>query len=419
MIAWLQKHNVVLWLVSLLVAVMLWAYVMVVQNPERESRMSIVPNFVGEESLLANHSLQITQGAKMPVSLRFLGRQTDLAKLDQSNVQVLVDLKNVYTAGSVKLAYEVVLPPEVADRITVERAEYYVTLQFDTVDSRYVPVRLKLEGAIAEGYVKLQEILQPESIRVTGPTTVLDSISYAQVVLERDNISKTIEAVPLTFTLMGTNGSRILDESLTFDLEEVLVTIPIEMTKDVPLKMDFIDGGGLFADKNITYQINPASITLAGNPEVLNTINSIKLTTMDLAKLFSSVEEELPIVLPDNTRNLSGVEKAVVTVDIHGVTTMPMTVSTIEIAGQVPPAGYEVELVTTQMTITLRGPPETLELIQPHMLRVSVDLTDVGLVPGTLTVAAKVSVDGYSNVGAVGDYSAVVVVQEITDEQEE
>jgi len=60
--------------------------------------------------------------------------------------------------------------------------------------------------------------------------------------------------------------------------------------------------------------------------------------------------------------------------------------------------------MTTSLAVTVRAPEDVISQITAENVRVVVDLTNYKATSGTVAVPAKIYVDGFSNVGAVGEY---------------
>ena len=129
-----------------------------------------------------------------------------------------------------------------------------------------------------------------------------------------------------------------------------------------------------------------------------------------LSVIILFIKLEIIIVLPNDVSTLSGETEATVTVSIRGLTTKRLTVSNIEFANN--SEGYIATPVTQSVDVLIRGPAEIIELIDEHSIRVVGDLTDLGETTGNYLVDATVFIDGYSEAGAVGEYSVVVNLTE-------
>ena len=75
------------------------------------------------------------------------------------------------------------------------------------------------------------------------------------------------------------------------------------------------------------------------------------------------------------------------------------------------PEGYTAEIMTLGIPVTIRAPEETLAQISASNLRAVADLSDITV---TSRAPTTIYVDGFSDAGAVGDYTMTVVMTEDT-----
>ena len=75
------------------------------------------------------------------------------------------------------------------------------------------------------------------------------------------------------------------------------------------------------------------------------------------------------------------------------------------------PNGYEADVVTQALSVTVRGPRELVEAMTEKDITVNVNFA--GEQPGTFTASAHVTMSAaYSGVGAVGTYSVSATMRE-------
>ncbi len=69
--------------------------------------------------------------------------------------------------------------------------------------------------------------------------------------------------------------------------------------------------------------------------------------------------------------------------------------------------GYNVDVVTQSVMVTVRGPAEELEKIDASQLQVVADPSGMPVL-GNIRVPAKAYLNGTSTVGVIGDYTVAV-----------
>ncbi len=411
---WFTPRNLVYAGLSLLISVMLWLYVMAVSDPETKIDITgIRPTFVGADTLLAERDLQVVSGLDQTITMTIQGKRTDLAKITAQNIQVTVNLDEITSAGAYNLAYTEKLPVE--GPTVVDRSTMYIRVRTDKMISRTFQLGYDLDGSsFAENYVFEEASFENPEVVVTGLTDQVNKIARAIVRPSRQDINKTV-TLPLPIVLLDAEGREIRSEELTLDRTEAKLTLHISMVKEVPLAVELLEGGGALT-RHVTYTVSPATIKLSGDPAVLEGINVITLGTIDLAHVINSAKESYPIVIPNDITNMSGNVSAEVSVEIKGLSVKNFDVDNITLANAVPPDGYEVVLLTNTLTIMVRGSQESLALITEHNIRVVADLDGIALASGQQVVAAKVIIDGYSDVGAVGEQKVFIEVRRPIEE---
>ena len=267
---------------------------------------------------------------------------------------------------------------------------------------------------VADGYLLERSSLDFDTVQVTGPESVVSSIASARVSVSRSNLDKSVtDTVP--FVLYDQSGTPIDTTNVTTDVDSIDVTLTVVKYKDVTLEVEIIDGGGA-TSKDTKIEIDPPSITLSGDATVLDGINKITLGTIDLADIESNTRTiPFDIVIPNDTKNVSGVDQANVTVTIRNKSTA--VIRATNIAFMHVPDGLEATSVTKQVQVTIRASTADIQKITANNIRVVADLADYSM-PGTNTVPVTIYIDGYPDAGYIGEYTIVVSLAEKTADSE-
>ena len=133
-------------------------------------------------------------------------------------------------------------------------------------------------------------------------------------------------------------------------------------------------------------------------------INRIEVGPIDLTDFELTAEYDLPIVLPNDVENVSGIETVHVEVEINGLEVRSFTVTNIDYTGL--PEQYTAELVTHSLTVRIRGTRENLDRLNDPTtsIRAVADLSGTTATGTMETPNVDIRVDGVLNTGAVGTY---------------
>ncbi len=406
------KTKVLYILIAFVASVLLWVYVVGVERPQKEETISGIPvTFVGEDVIYEDFDLVITSERRPTVNLTVMGSITDIAALNtnKESIKVEADIRNINSAGQKFVNYTVTLPNE--DVVLLEQSPYSLSVQFGKVQTVAVPVNLKNSGSVAEDYIAKTPIIEPASLQITGPADVVEQIETAEVTWTRQNVDQTL-TVDLDYILLDGEGKEIPTDDLSANHEVVSVTIPVQKTKTVPLVVEFKDGGGA-TSKNAAATIDPPTIEIAGEPSVVDGLNSINVGTIDLAEVVGSWNADYDIPLPNGVESISGESRCNVSVQMSGLKIE--TIVCDNVTAIHPPEGYVAELITRERSVTLRGPAEDMDRLEATDVRIVVDLAEQGITePGKHTVPATVYVDGFTTISEL--YQVNIAVEILPEE---
>ena len=398
---------------SVLIAAILWLYVGKEADPVKtQSFGNIAVTFTGVDQL-ESQGLTISKGTEQKISVRMQARNSILRELAQEgNSVVTVSVSSITQPGEYELDYTITpkLSTVGGTLSSVEilgKSPATITITVSRQTVRDVEVRCRFTGSVADGFEMGQAIIAPAIIEISGTEEEVSRVSYAEVVVNENELSTTYVG-DMPFVLYDYDNQPISDtKGITTDVSTVQVTLPVMKLKQVPLRVEVVEGGGAVSD-NASVTIEPASITVGGSQEAIDAISEIVLGSVELAEVIGDGDYTFDIPLDPDLTNVSGVIQAKVHVEINGLVTKTIDVSNIELLYR--PEGYYIEAVTQACQVQIRGTEEAVEAVIASQLRVVVDCSDISGT-GTQTVPAQVYLDSSGQVGVVGsDYSVTVTV---------
>lgn len=400
-------------LISLVAAICLWIFVVTVVNPDGSVTISDIPvTFSGEEVLREDQNLIIADGKDTTLSVQFTGKNSEMQKLKQAKDEIVavVDVTRIRSAKEYTLGYELSLPSSVQESaVTIQsRSPSAVTFTAQRYVTREIEVKGDFSGLkVRDGYVLDSVSFDYDTITVKGPEPDVSQIASALVIVKRDDVSRSFTE-QIEHTFVDADGEPVDVQNLKWDVKMLELTVNVSLSKEVPLNVEFINGGGAVKE-DVSYEITPEKITLSGDASVMESLNKIDLGNIDLAVTPNSKEYVMQIVIPDGVKNVSGVEQATVSVRIKNRETASVRATNITFINK--PENLEVTSMTQLVQATVRASAEDVENITSSNLRVVADLQEYTQ-PGKYTVPVEIIVDGFDDAGVVGEYSIVVSITE-------
>ena len=400
-------------IVSLLASLAIWVYVTSVETDESKTTFrGVKVELVGEDILRDSKNLVVTDMDTSTVTVEVVGPRRIVGSLSSDQLVAQVDVSKLSRAAYTSQQYTIVYPDGTdtsklsESRRTPETINFMVSAQA----SKSIQVRGSFDGSLAEGYTAEMPVFEPSTITITGSEAYLKDVEYAWVTFGKENVDSTY-SVETGFTLMDANNEPCTTTGISFSTDVVTATLPLLTLKEVNLDVNIVEGAGA-TRANTKITIDPASVTLAGDSALLAGMNKIILATIDLTDFSSTFTETYTIPIDNELKNTTGVTKATVTVEIVGLETKTFRVTNFSCINAT--EGYEADIITESKEITLRGTPEALAQIKAENIRAVADLTDYKESTGTYMPQVKVYVDGFTDVGAIGENTISIEIRKVS-----
>lgn len=410
-------------ILSILIALGLWAYVTASVTDVGESTVRNIPvTVVGEEALNAK-GLMIDPNTKLTVNARVSGNRSllvSMASNPSGYFSATINVAEITEPGTYDL--NCTITPEFTSLTStgvrvMDQEGKTIQVTVTRLMSKTVEVRGVFKGTVDEdnNYRANPVEVTPGTIKVQGPETLVNQVEYAQVTITGDNLTKTYTG-ELGFQLMTADGEVVDDDDLTTNVNTVSVVMPVVKTMEVPLSVEYVYGGGITEDnfeRYVTVDIQPATIQVSGDEADVSYLEG-KTITVGKIDLSQVVQEEqvfvFPIELSTELSNDSGITQATVTVTIKGLETKTVETSNIDIINT--PDGFTADAVTQSLQVKVRGPADALETVEGYQIRVVVDLEGQNLRQAQFPFTPKIYLDGDSRCGVIspGSNGYIVVV---------
>lgn len=409
MLDWFKKHDVLTKAVSILIALILWIYVVNINDSVKDVRYrSLTPTFVGLAELTTSKNLMVV--GDYSVSVEISARRNDILSLNASDIKVEVDVSKVNSAGTYELPYTVTLP---SPQYTLKnKYPQKLSVKFDEEDINSVPIKLNTDELAADGYVvdKNGITMNPKELKIFGLQEDVDKISYAQINIVQKGVKSGISGT-MEYSFYDVDGNPIKSSSVEADFKTVEVSIPILKTKTVPLALE-INGSDAFK-KYVDYSIEPATMQVAGEESAIDQLTNITVGAVDISELSARTERGFTITMPDGIINLSGEVSAAADIRLNGLKKKTVKTSLIEVINTYTlPAGFKIRPLTTSLDVDILGTEETLAKVNSNNVRAIADLQSTVLSRGTHPIYVKIVVDGVADT-AVANAGSYLIYAEV------
>lgn len=399
-------HNVWLKLLSLLLAILLWNYVISTNTSITRTKVinGLTGYVTGLPTLNANRLALLDDPTAdlSNISVTVDAPQTYFARVSSDNVQVSLDLSSVRMAGT----QEVPLRATSSYGSVTEIVPESLTLTFEAQDSRSVPINTLWAGDIQDNYWYNVSRVNPSFLTVTGAASVVRSIGSATVYVD-----VTAREAPFTralpYTFFDTTGNEVAQGMLNPSSSSVSVSVDVYPTKELPVSTDLekvVTGqpGEGYVVQSVSMQ--PDIVTVAADSELLDGLTELVIEPVSVEGATQSFSARAAISQLSGLRNLSSAQVYVNVVISEASVVGRIKDISVLVSGKA--AGLSVEY--SPMSVIVTGPRSDIEQLQQEGVYVSIDLSGLG--PGTYEIVPVFDRDRYPKVDFKPEHDTMTVV---------
>lgn len=414
----MDRQKVMYLVLSCLVAVTLWIFVDLTGDNGDAKKVEIDINnipieYLNTDTVLAQRGLMLLEeGTTQTVNVKLTAStRWNSTSLDRSAVRATVDLADVTETGTQRLNITILYPDGTEGISKKSSSPSMATVNIGELYHKEVEVRCERVGTVAEGYSAGELELSPSVLEIRGQKEDIDPVSYVKVVLNYDNATSTITQ-ELNFQYYDANDQLLSGDGIHPTVDTITATLPVNVTKELTLTMNFIQSPGARLS-NVEWDIEPSSILVSGDAELLKDVETIVLDDFDLASLDSNTRYSYTIPLPEGCENLSGVTKATLTISFKDMKSAPVTTTRIQCENV--PEGKVADVLTEQLTVVIYGTSADVDAVTGSDLLAVADLTDFSSAAGTYTVPVEIR-SQRGDLGISGTYQIRVTLRDTQDE---
>ena len=385
-------NNLSLKILSAVCAIIIWIIIVNVYDPSTSVTVSGVEvQLVNTESLTEKeYAYDVVDGSK--ISVYISGPRSIVTDIKAKDIEATADLSNVTVFSDyVDIDVKVVKDGVSASSIEIAPKTTAIRLKIENRVTKTFNIDTELVGTPADGYVIGGQQISPSSVKVTGTSSVVDSISSVKVLYDVSGATMNIsDAAPIK--IYDSQGTEIVDDRIELSKTAVDIKVNVLMTKTVPVtyktKGTPADGYGVSGiDQAVTEAV------IAGTEDALRDVNSIDVpdSAIDVSGLNADkiFHVRLSSYLPGNITVMSeGVVN--VTVRIYPVSEREISVPVTGIVLSNLPQGYNISFGdVTAVNITVTGEQSVLTALTVTGIIPTIDLS--GIKEGDNTLRLKVT----------------------------
>lgn len=296
------KNNSTVRILSILMAICLWAFVIGEVNPTVKRTITDIPvEFVNADTL-ADRGLALGEEQEYYTSVVVKGSRSEVNALERSDILATADLYG-YEEGENHISIDVIVP----DGISLEEIKIpEVTVNLEKLEAVHLPVTVVFVGELDGALEAAAASVAPAEVEVKGAASVIEKVDSVRVQLDVGDISSISAVYSEVPTAWDADGKLITN--VTISAQSVDVEAAVYHTKQVPLELK-VTGNPDEKYGEVSVDI-PKEIVVRGTEASLERITSITAESINVDHVTENctiaVKPQLPagVELADSSKDI-------------------------------------------------------------------------------------------------------------------
>ena len=378
------KNNTKIKLISLLSALVLWLYVMTVEDPVEIRNFNNIPITITNMSMLEDRGLAIYPKEELLADISIKANLSSLRTINRDNIYIYGRLDDP-KEGKNAIYLQANLPERV-NKYDIKPSVITVDLEKVVDEKRSIEVSTKGKSNINIDNIEINK----KTANVTGPRSVVNKVTSIKATVDVDNKEKDF-STKVKLVPVDKSGNEVEDVKLEDDF--VVATVKFLQQKVVPVKLKL--EGSSEGDNNIKdYKISPNEITIEGKKESLDKINSISTKPVKIEDLKDANSVDVGLDIPNGIRVNDNISSVKIDVDKNITSEFVIPKSNIDILNKESDIDTKVDLskVPDDIKVTIVHSDEISNLSKDD-IQLYIDMTDKSKGEGKYSIKYKSKYD--------------------------
>lgn len=418
----IKKYDIITKTISVIIAIVLWVFVISVENPNRTLEFSSIPiTIVGQEDILNAYNLSIIEGADTLMSVKLSAKNNIITKLTNSQIKAYVDVSDINTAGTYDIPINVLMPSTFIIVKSQTPATAKITL--DSITSKQVPVRVNFKAPNDKNYVYAEPILIKNYVTIQGPNKMLSDIDFALVTPKPLTHSSTAN---YEYTLNNKDGKTITNKYIKKIDKMVEVNINVLKIKEIPLSVNISND---ISQTEFTAQIIPTTVKIIGETINVDKVDKIILGDVSKDKTKYSFKIQYPTIVQAYDKNITRATVEIKHIENTEIPTPPppppeppvtppvdnidkienVVIKDILISDTNPQPDKSIELITTSIIVEFSG--KDAKTIKEGDITASATVDSLTLTKGGHKIPLNIILPEGKEIKIVGSYEIEIEVK--------
>lgn len=371
------QNNKVNLVISIVAAIIIWAYVVIAVNPIKDTTIKNIPVKLTSIDTLEDRGLTVTSDRDYTVDVTVKGARSEITQITEDDIEATADLFG-YPEGDHDIKVVVTVPDNVS-REDIKPASIEVSI--DEYVSVSKPVKVEFDGDFGNNAEPGSVSVLPEELEVAGAKSIVEKVSYIKAAVNSEDVKDDEQTIEVEPEPVDEDGVTV--DGLKLSQETISVNCTLSYVKTVPLEVPI--RGKVDSAYEVTNETVPDRVAIKGTKTRLNNIKKVKAKTINISDITETTEIPLEISLPKEVELAEASSDLNYVIEISGISVKDMSFSSSEIELENVDENYDAHIKESTIKVAAYGSKTVIKGLKKGDLTLYIDMSDADYSKGVYT----------------------------------
>lgn len=359
------KNNTKIKFISLLSALVLWLYVMTVEDPVETRTFSDIPVAITNLNMVEDRNLEIYPNEELFTDISINGNLSSLRVINKNNIYIYGRIEDP-KEGKNTIYLQANLPERV-NKYDIK--PHSITVNLEKVINEKRNIKLDVKG---NPKINIDTIdINKKTVNVEGPRSIVNKVTSIRATIDVSDKGQDF-STRLKLTPVNSDGEEVTGVKL--EESYVIANIKLLQQKTIPVKLNLI-GNDSTGDVAKKYVLDPAEVTIEGKKEIVEGITFVNTQAIKLEDLKGTDSIDVPLDLPKGVKTTDEGINITIELDKNITTELLIPKDNIEIRNKEEGVELNLDKVPEDIKIIITHSNKIKE-IKESEIKLYVDMMD-------------------------------------------
>ena len=390
------SNNLGLKILAVFFAAFLWWAVVNIDDPIQTKKYVVEVSVDNPEVIMQRGmSFQVEEDTKQ-VTVTVEARRKVIEQIKFTNIVATADMREMQETTST-VPVRVSIPGFENQYVSAKAYPQNIQVNVENTQDKIFPITAVVKGSVREGYVVAETTVSPQSVKISGPESIVGKISKVVAQVDVSGLAADRD-IKTGLVYYDAADNEISKTYLTSEIDEAGVDVTVKVWKTKVVDVVF-DTSAIIAGEGYLFngiEFEPQSFEIAANAEMLNELEKIEIPAEALKRdgiteseqVIVDISQYLPsgVILVDKDATSAVVE---ILMEQIGTKNFSIPVRSVQVIG----LADNMQMLfgpEQSVSIVFKGRSEHLSNLTEGAFVASIDLTECNE-PGEYSVPVIIS----------------------------